>query len=118
MSDKETLYFLWTTGDPVTAQQMVFLYANSSLRKKRWEHVHLFVWGAATALLAESAAIQEEMRQFLTMGGEVSVCRRCAENIDKVQEMEAFESEGNFKVYYVGDFFTKVIKDGEKLITV
>lgn len=118
MADSDTLYVLWTTGDPITAKNMVFMYASNSLRKKWWSRVHMFVWGAATQLLAEDPAVQDEMKAFLDLGGEVSVCRRCAEHIGKVAEMEEMECLGNFKVYYVGEFFTGVIKGGGKLITV
>lgn len=117
-NDGSTLYLLWTTGDAVTARNMVFMYAGNSLRKGWWERVHMIVWGAATELLATDPAVAEEMRIFLELGGQVSVCRRCAEFINRVDEMEAMEKLGDFKVYYVGEFFTGVIKGGGRLITV
>lgn len=118
MADSDTLYMLWTTGDPVTAKNMVFMYSGNSLRRKWWSRVHMLVWGAATKLLAEDPDIREEMKTFLELGGEVSVCLRCAENIGKVAEMQALQELGKFKVYYVGEFFTKILKDGERVVSV
>ena len=32
MSEEDHLYILWTNADPVTAEQMVFMYAVNALR--------------------------------------------------------------------------------------
>lgn len=74
--------------------------------------------GAASELLATSDDIKREMLDFLHLGGEVSVCLKCLENLNRVEEIKALGSLGNLKVFYVGGFFTKVLKDREHLITV
>ena len=118
MTKDETLYILWTNGDPVTVRNMVFMYATNSLRYKWWEKVHVIVWGAATKLLVEDKEIQKLLREFLDLQGEVSVCRMCAENLNMMGEVKKMETMGKLKVFYVGEFFTKILKDGEKLLTV
>jgi hypothetical protein len=50
MADKNHLYILWTNGDPVTAEKMVFMYGINSLLKQWWEKVTLIIWGAPTKL--------------------------------------------------------------------
>lgn len=120
MPNGDTLYILWTTGDAKTAEHMVFMYAGNSLRYKWWEKVHIIVWGAAAELLVTNDDIKREMVDFLHLGGEVSVCLKCLENINRVDEMKAMavENTGKFKIFYVGEFFTRIIKDREHLISV
>lgn len=111
----DTLHILWVNNDPTTARLMVFMYAVNSLRKGWWKHVHILVWGGAAKLLAEDESIQARLREFLDAGGDVSACRRCAEELGV---REALEGLGGIDVLYVGEHFTKIIKDGEHLITV
>ncbi len=111
----KTLHILWTNDNILTAEFMVFMYATNSLRKKFWEEVHILVWGATTKLLAENAQIQELVKTFIAEGGSISACRACAEKLDKVAELEAIEG---LDLFYVGEHFTKIIKDGEKLLTI
>ena len=118
MAQKETLYILWTTGNPVTVQHMIFMYGNNSLRHNWWEHVHLIVWGAATKLLSEDKCLQNELRKFLHLGGQVSICRRCAEKLNVVVALEALEDMGDLKIYYAGEFLTELLKNDEKILTV
>lgn len=116
--DKNTLYVLWTTGDPVTANNMVFMYTVNSLRYKWWERVHIIVWGAATELLVRDAEIQKKMQKFLELGGVVSVCRKCAENIKAMDEVKAMEIEGQFTVFYLGNWFSKILHSDVRVLSV
>lgn len=118
MSEKENLYVLWTTGDPITAKNMVLMYATNSLHYKWWAKVHITVWGAAAQLLASDESVQEETRKFLAVGGTVSICRRCVENIGIYDKVKPMEDWGALKVFYVGESFTKILESGQKLITV
>ena len=38
-SGDETLYILWTNADPVTANLMVFMYAENSMRYHKWDAI-------------------------------------------------------------------------------
>ena len=110
------LHILWVNDNPVSAENMVFLYATNSLLKGWWEEVHLIVWGASTKLLCEDANMQQLLKKFLDAGGQVSVCKRCAENINVYTQI--VDLVGTDSVYYVGESVTKLIKDGEKMLTV
>ena len=46
MKEKSHLFILWTNGNPITAEKMVFMYGINSLLKGWWEHVTLIIWGA------------------------------------------------------------------------
>ena len=115
---ENTLHILWTTGELNSVKNMVFMYAGNSLRHQWWNNVHIIVWGAATELLVRDAGVQEELHAFIKLGGTVSVCRRCAENLGALDSVKAMEAWGNLKVYYVGETFTKLIKAGEKIISI
>lgn len=117
MPNGDILYVSWTSGDPLTAKSMVLMYLRSSIVKKRWERVHLIVWGAAAELLCTDASVRDMFKEYLELGGEASTCRRCLENLGRLDEFEAFKAWGKLDIFYVGDFFTKVIKE-EHLICV
>ena len=112
--ENDTLHILWINSDPITAKLMVFMYATNALRKGWWKSVHILVWGAATKLLAEDAEIQAKARDFQEAGGDMSACLRCAEELDVVDQIKDI---GGIELFYVGQHFTKLIKDGEHLIT-
>lgn len=118
MEQAETLYILWTTRDILTARNMVFMYAGNCLRRGWWPQVHMIVWGAATELLATDPDVRGDMHDFLELGGEVSVCRLCAENLGRVREVEATNFTGKYSLRYTGEFLTQVLKSGAKLITI
>ncbi len=110
----KTLNILWTNDNPLTVEFMVFMYATNSLRKKFWEEVHVLAWGATAMLLAKDKKVQELVKTFIAEGGQMSACRACAEKLDIVEELEAIEG---LELFYVGEHFTKIIKDDEKLLT-
>ena len=109
-----TLHILWLNDNPITAEHMVFLYATNALLKGWWENVHLIVWGATTRLLCENVAMQQLLQCFQAEGGQVSACKRCAENLNLLDKLEAITG---VKVYYIGERFSEIIQGTEKLIT-
>jgi len=59
MASKTHLYVLWTNGDTITAEKMVFMYTINSLIHGWWEKVTLIIWGAPAKLVSEDAKIRE-----------------------------------------------------------
>ncbi len=114
MPQNDTLHIVWTSNDPTTAKRMVFMYATNSLRKGWWNHVHVIIWGGATKLFCEDQEIRDKVRAFLDAGGDVSACRRCAEELGVDKLLEEF---GGIDLFYVGEHFTKLLKDGETILT-
>ena len=115
MSSK-CLHILWTNDNPVTAENMVFMYATNALLKGWWEEVHLIIWGATVKLICDDAKLQELLKKFHEAGGHVSACKRCAENLGYLAQIESLQ--GVDEVFYVGEVFTKILKDDEKLLTI
>ena len=113
--NSDTLHILWTNDNPVTAENMVFMYATNSLRLQWWKNVHIIIWGATIKLLVEDEKIQNLIRLFQEQGGNVSACKRCAENLNLLRELEAIP---DIDVLYIGESFTKILKDGEKVLSI
>jgi hypothetical protein len=73
----------------------------------------LLVWGPSTKLLAEDVVLQERVKEILGAGVRVIACKKCAENYQLVDQIEAMGIE----VFYSGEFLTEWIKSGNPLVT-
>jgi len=111
----ETLHILWTNDNVLTTRLMVFMYATNSLRQGWWDEVHVMAWGPTVKLLAENETVQQQLKAFLDAGGHVSACKSCAEDLNVLDKLEAL---GGIEILYISEDFTRIIKDGEKLITI
>lgn len=114
MGEKTHLYVLWTSGDPVTAENMVFMYTINSLLRGWWEEVTIIIWGASAKLVSEDVNIQKKVKEALDAGVHVSACKACAEQLGVAGALE----EQNIEVKYWGIPLTEVLKDGESLLTI
>ena len=114
MTEKEHLYILWTNGDPITADKMVFMYGLNALKRGWWKEVTIIVWGATARLVSENDEIQKKIREMLSSGVAFSACKACA---DQLGVTEALEEVG-IEVKYWGEPLTELLKTGEKLLTI
>jgi hypothetical protein len=114
MGGKNHLYILWTNGDPVTAEKMVFMYGVNSLRRGWWDKVTLILWGAPAKLSAENPAIQGKIKEALDVGVHVTACKACADQLGVTETLENMKVE----VKYWGEPLTKLLKDDETLLTI
>jgi hypothetical protein len=114
VTEKTTLYILWTNDNIITAEKMVFMYAINAMRYGWWENVTLVVWGATAKLVAENQRIQELIAEAREKGVYVTACKACA---DQLEVSEILEAHG-IDVQYLGIPLTNLLKNDEKLITV
>ena len=114
MTEKTTLYILWTNDNIITAEKMVFMYAINSMRYGWWENVTLIVWGATAKLVAENERIQVLIAEARENGVHVTACKACADQLEVSESLEAL----GIDVEYLGIPLTNVLKNDEKLITV
>lgn len=114
MSPNDHLYILWTSPDPVTAEKMVFMYGINARLRGWWAKVTLIVWGAPAALVTESPAIQAKVGEALEAGVHITACRACADQLGVTDQLESLGIE----VIYWGEPLTRLLKDGETLLTV
>lgn len=112
MEDKLTI--LWTTGDPVTAELMVFMYAKNSLIRDWWKEVEVIVWGASTKLVLEDKSIQEKLLELKEEGVKVGFCVGCAKGLGVDKKLEDL----GFEVKSMGPPLTEILKENGKLITI
>lgn len=114
MKDKDHLYILWTNGDPVTADKMVFMYALNSLKKGWWSEVTVIVWGAPAKLIADNEGVRTGVTKLMAGGVHVTACKACADQLGVTGTLEGIGIE----VIYWGEPLTAVIKSEYPLLTV
>jgi hypothetical protein len=114
MSEKTHLYVLWTSGDPITADKMVFMYTINSMAHGWWEKVTLIVWGASTKLVSEDAHIQQRVKDAQEAGVYVTACKGCSDQLGVSEKLESL----GIDVQYVGVALTNILKGGESLLTI
>ena len=114
MENSSHLYILWTSGDPVTAEKMVFMSGGNSLRNAWWEEVTIIIWGASAQLAGTDAGIQDKIRELITLGVEFTACKRCAEDLGVAAELEGLGVE----VKFWGKSLTDLLQSGVHLISI
>jgi hypothetical protein len=114
MTGKTHLYVLWTNGNPVTAEKMVFMYTINSLIKGWWEKVTLIIWGEPAKLVSEDITIQKKIREALDAGVHITACKACADQLGVTETLEKLQIE----VKYWGLPLTELLKSNEQLLTI
>jgi hypothetical protein len=114
MREKDHLYILWTHGDPITAEKMVFMYGVNSMRRGWWNKVTLIIWGAPAKLSAENRGIQTKIKEALDAGVHVTACKACADQLGVTDTLEKM----NVEVKYWGEPLTEILKSREPLLTI
>jgi hypothetical protein len=109
MSEKKHLTILWTSGDPVTADKMVFMYTINSMAHDWWDEVTLVIWGGSTQLVSENEAIQQRVKDALDAGIYVTACKGCSDQLGVSEQLE----ELGVDVQYLGVALTNLLKSDE-----
>jgi len=112
MDNKLTI--LWTTGDPVTAEKFVLMYALNGKLQGWWDNVTLVIWGASAKLIAENESIREKMKLLADSGIELEACKACADQLGVADDLKQL----GINVVYWGEKLTSIIKDSGHLLTV
>ena len=112
--EKTHLYVLWTNGDPVTAEKMVFMYTINSIIHSWWEKVTLIIWGAPAKLVSEDANIQKKIKEALDAGVHISACKACADQLGVTETLEKLQIE----VKYWGLPLTEIMKNNQPLLSI
>ena len=113
-NEKERLLVLWTTGDKITAMNMVLMYSHNAKLHAWWDEVTLLIWGAASKLVVEDEEIDGKLAEMLEAGVQIIACKKCAENLGIVERLEKL----GIKVFYTGEYLTKWLKSGQRMITI
>jgi len=114
MSEKKHLYVLWTSGDPITADKMVFMYTINAMANGWWDEVTLVIWGGSTKLVSEDETIQQRVRDAQDAGVYVTACKGCSDQLGVSERLEALGVD----VQYYGVALTNILKEDEVLLTI
>ena len=114
MENSDHVYILWTNADILTSDKMVMMYATNSMLSKWWESVTVIIWGATAKLVAENEQIQTRIRLAQQAGVKFSACKACTDQLGTTDVLLGLGIE----VIYWGEDLTKILKNGEKLLTI
>ena len=108
------LNVLWTSGDIITTEKMVFMYTINSLIHGWWEKVTLIIWGAPAKLVSEDDSMQRKIKEALDAGVHITACKACADQLGVTEALERLKIE----VKYWGAPLTEILTSEERLLTI
>lgn len=108
------LHILWTSGDPVTAEHMVLMYATNARLNDWWDSVTVIIWGAPQRLVAESEAVRLRMKIARQAGVKFTACISCAMNLGLVETLE----KENIEVIRWGEKLSELMQNGKHVLTI
>ena len=108
------LHILWTNDNPLTAENMVMLYAINAKKKNWWQDVTVIIWGATAKIAVENELLKGLIQDGIENGVHFSACKACADKLGTTDRLLAMGVE----VLYWGEPLTKLIKDAQPLLTV
>ncbi|VAW28167.1 hypothetical protein MNBD_BACTEROID07-1278 [hydrothermal vent metagenome] len=114
METKDKLYILWTSGEKITFDEMVYMYALNSLKHHWWKEVTLIIWGASAVLAGKDFVVQQEIKELSKAGVHITACKGCADNLS----LSGIFEEMGIEVKYWGTPLTRILRSEAKLITV
>lgn len=85
---KNHLYILWTNASPITAENMVMMYAKNSILNNWWEKVTVIIWGEPQLLICEKEHIRNLINEAKEIGVEFSACLTCANALGTKDSLE------------------------------
>jgi len=113
MKSNDKLYFLWTSGEQVTFEEMVGMYVYNAKKYGWWKEITLIIWGASAKLVGENETFQQKIAVLIKTGVHVSACQACARDLGVTETLEKLGVE----VVSWGTRLTEIIKSGSHLIT-
>lgn len=112
-ADTNSIFIIWSSGDPEVAHNIAFMYAHNSRLQDWWGRVRLIIWGPSAKLAAEDSDIQEKLAAMASDGVDIWACRACANNYGVSETLE----ELGYNVLFVGKPVTEMIRAGWKQLT-
>ncbi|GAB4545558.1 MAG: hypothetical protein Tsb0013_03490 [Phycisphaerales bacterium] len=105
--EADTLFVLWTSGDPDVAHRMALMYAHAAKKYGWYEHVTLVVWGPSQRLLCADKDLKAKIKEMQDDGVKVEACIACAKTYGLVEDLEAL----GLPVYGQGKPLSDAMKD-------
>lgn len=108
------LNILWMNADPITAEHMLLMYSNNSLKMKMWDKLTIIIWGATSKLVANDPNIQKLIKEAQDVGVEFLGCIACAKSLETVDKL----TELGIELLPMGKPLTELIQNDAYLISV
>ena len=113
MSEPTKLAVIWSTAEKEVAQCTAFMYTLNSMRLGWWQEARLIIWGPSGRILADDDDLQNIIKDMLEEGVKIQACKACS---DKLGISEKLTDLG-VEVIYIGEQFTKILKERWAVIT-
>ena len=107
------VFVMLSSGDKEKATLVGLVYPLNAAKYKWMDEVKVIVFGPSSRLVAEDQEVQRMLKDCEAAGVEVLVCKWCA---DELGVSGAIEQAG-FKVLYVGEIMSQLLKDGWASLT-
>ena len=108
------LHILWTSGDPLTSEHMVLMYARNSMLNHWWDEVTVILWGAAQKTALENEAVRSAMKIAEQAGVEFTACMSCAVNLGTLEGLE----EAGIEVIRWGQKLSMLMQNGKHVLSI
>jgi len=108
------LHILWTNADRTTAENMVFMYSENSMKNDWWDKITVILWGATQELVVSDAQIRDRLLALRELGVNISACLTCANKMGIREELEKYEIE----IVRWGKRITDLMQAGKHLLSI
>jgi hypothetical protein len=110
----DRINILWTTGDKITALNMLAVYVLNAKARGWWQEINVIIWGASAKLVAEDTQVQTEVLEMIHSGIHVEACKDCSDACGVTGSLKRL----GVNVRFMGQSLTDYIKAGEPVLTV
>jgi hypothetical protein len=110
---EDQLTVIWSSGDPMVAHKVCFMYTHNAKRRGWFKNVTLIVWGPSAELATRDQSIQESIKAMKADGVVLEACKACSDSYGASEKLE----ELGVDVKYMGETLTNYLKEGSKVLT-
>lgn len=114
VDQSKKLTVLWTSDNPITAKEMIFMYVINAKKLGWWDEITLVIWGAAAELAATTEEFYPYFKEMQELGIHLSACKACADDLGMTELLETLGIE----VKYWGIGLTEVLQGDGALLSV
>jgi len=108
------LLIVWSSGEEEVAKKLILLYGSVMLERKYWDEATIMIWGPSAKLLANSSALQEQMKKVQDSGVKFNCCVVCSDDYGVSEKLSTLGVE----LIHTGEMLTEALQGDEvKVIT-
>ena len=107
------LAVIWSSGDPMIAHKVCFMYTHNAKRRGWFDEVTLIVWGPSAELLTRDASLQEAIKAMKADGVVLEACKACSDSYGASETL----TELGIDVKYMGVPLTEMLQGDWQVLT-